>query len=188
MSSIFIRNTPPFGQSILILWLIGQTFVLLTVEITRLSERVHFPFQRVVQTTLRYKELDTFGAYTHFDVGYLMAAVILPPTLFIATMCLLAFADPTASILGIRLGKHRYSWNQKSLEGTIAGGIMAFATMFAFVGPLYSLVGAIGFVIVDIVTPKPISMSDNLAMPIVNVLLFGILSLLQLPCMNYLGL
>jgi dolichol kinase len=187
MNDILVRKSPPFGQSILVLWMVGQTLVLLTIEITRLSKKIHFPFHRVVQLTLRYKELDTFGAHTHFNVGYLLVAVVQPPLMFMATMCLIAFADPMASTIGIRYGKHRFSWNGKSVEGTVAGALAAFITMFVFVGPLYSLIGALGFVIIDLFTPNPLKISDNLAMPIMSVLLFGSLSLLGIPCMNYFG-
>jgi dolichol kinase len=188
ISDILLYKSPPFGQTILMLWMFGQTFVLMTIEITRLSKKIHYPFQRVVQLTLRYKELDTFAAHTHFNVGYLLVALVQPPLMFLATMCLIAFADPFASTIGIRYGKRRFKWNGKSLEGTIAGAVAAFVTMLLFVGPLYSLIGALGFVLVDLFTPKPFEVSDNLTMPVMNVILFGVLSLLGIPCLNYLGI
>jgi len=113
--------------------------------------------------------------------------MILPPTLFLATLCLITFADPMASTIGIRFGKHRYSWNRKSIEGTIAGFLSALISMVFFVGWIYAFVGALCFLVLDLFTPEPIKMSDNLGMPIMTTIVFTILSVIGIPAMNFLG-
>jgi dolichol kinase len=187
IQDLFAVKENSLGYLIIFLWMFGQSIVLLTLEITRLSDNVQFPFQKQIQATLRFKEIDTFASYTHFTIGYLFAAMVLPPTLFLATLCLITFADPMASTIGINFGKHRYSWNKKSVEGTIAGFLAALLSMVFFVGWVYAICGAICFMLLDLFTPEPIKMSDNLAMPIMTTLLFIVLSILGIPAMNFLG-
>jgi dolichol kinase len=105
----------------------------------------------------------------------------------LASMCLITFADPASSTIGIKFGKHRFSWNKKSLEGVIAGTAAAFATMYVFVGLVYAILGALGFAFIDLITPKPVQISDNMAMPLICTTLFVVLSLIGIPAQNYLG-
>ncbi|WP_371804023.1 hypothetical protein [Candidatus Lokiarchaeum ossiferum] len=183
----FIRHSIPLGQTILIMVMYGMVMVLLVVEITRLSNFLHCVFHKETQKKLLYKEIDTFASYSHFAVGYLASAMVLPPMLFLAGLCLAAFADPAASMIGMKFGKKRYSWNQKSLEGTLGGSLAAFLTMSVFVGPIYSIIGAIVFAVLDLVTPKPVKVSDNLLMPICITFVFAMLSLLNIPSINVFG-
>ncbi len=185
---IFVRHSLPLAQTLTFLFMYGAMLVLLVIDITRLSHNIHFIMQKESQSIMRYKELDTLGAYTHFAVSYLFASMILPPMLFLASLCLASFADPTASIVGIKFGKKRYSWNSKSLEGTIAGSIMAFITMFWFVGGIYALAGALLFALVDVITPKPIELSDNLVMPVLITIVYVVLSLCGIPSNSFIVL
>jgi dolichol kinase len=187
LEGVFVYQSIPIGQSFMILWMYGTLVFLMMFDITRLSKHVHFLLHREIQATLRYKEIDTFAAFTHFAVGYIFAAIILPPLIFLGTMCLITFADPAASIIGMRWGKRKFAYNNKSLEGLIAGMVACFVSMFAFVGFVYSLAGAILFGVIDMITPKPIKASDNIVMPIMCTLLFVVLSLLNIPCTNYFG-
>ncbi len=182
IDNIFIRKTPPMGQSAIIIFMYGMVVFMFTIEITRLSGHVFFLFQKKVESIMREKEKNTFGSYTHFATGFLIAAWILPPFPFLAAMCLGSFADPIASIIGMKFGHKKYSWNGKSIKGTIAGIITAFISMFFFVGWIYALIGSIVvFAISDIITPKPLEISDNILMPIMISLIFILLTALGIP-------
>ncbi|MHA1474142.1 MAG: diacylglycerol/polyprenol kinase family protein [Promethearchaeota archaeon] len=181
IDNIFIRKTPPMGQSTIIIFMYGMVIFMFTIELTRLSGHVFFLFQKKVQSIMREKEKNTFGSYTHFATGFLFAAWILPPFPFLAAMCLGSFADPIASIIGMKFGRKRYSWNGKSIEGTIAGMVMAFGTMIIFVGWIYALIGSVVFAIIDIITPRPLEVSDNILMPIIISIIFVLLSALGIP-------
>ena len=181
IDNIFIRKTPPMGQSTIIIFMYGMVIFMFTIELTRLYGSMFYLFQKKVQSIMLEKELNTFGSYTHFATGFLIAAWILPPFPFLAAMCLGSFADPIASIIGMKFGHKRYSWNGKSIEGTIAGMIMAFGTMIFFVGWIYALIGSIVFAISDIITPKPLEISDNILMPIMISLIFVFLTALGIP-------
>ena len=181
IDNIFIRKTPPMGQSIIVIFMYGMVVFMFTIELTRLYGPVFFLFQKKVQSIMRKKELNTFGSYTHFATGFLIAAWILPPLPFLAAMCLGSFADPIASIIGMKFGHKRYSWNGKSIEGTIAGMVMAFGTMIVLVGWIYALIGSVVFAIIDIITPKPLEVSDNILMPIIITLIFVLLTVFGIP-------
>ena len=189
----FIRNVFTgegfvMSRSTLVLMFYGMSIVFLTVEFSRLSTRFHFLFQKSAQRNLRHKEVDTFASYTHMVAGYTFAAIMLPSLLFIATLSILCFADAAASIFGIRFGKHKIEHNGKSWEGTFAGFIFALFPVMIFAGPVYALVAAIGFAVTDVYTPKPITASDNILIPVVTSVLFIILSLLGIPSCNMLGI
>ena len=181
IDNIFIRKTPPMGQSMVVIFMYGMVEFMFTIELTRLSGGIFFLFQKKVQSIMREKELNTFGSYTHFATGFLIVSWILPPFPFLAVMCIGSFADPTANIIGMKFGRKRYSWNGKSIEGTIAGSVVAFGTMIFFVGWVYALIGAVVFAISDIITPKPLEVSDNLLMPIIITPIFVLLTALGLP-------
>ncbi|MHA1818893.1 MAG: hypothetical protein ACTSU2_06825 [Promethearchaeota archaeon] len=185
-----IFNLTPFSASrgILVLACSVASMVLLTIEITRLSNKHHFPFHKTVQRNLRYSEIDSFASYTHFILGYSFAAVMLPSLLFVAVLSIISFGDAAASIIGMRFGKHHYKHNNKSVEGSIGGFIFTFIPVWIFAGPIYALVAAVGFTIIDIYTPKPIKASDNILTPMVITILFIILSLMNVPAMNLLGI
>ena len=65
---------------------------------------------------------------------------------------------------------------------------MAFITMFWFVGGIYALAGALLFALVDIFTPKPIELSDNLVMPVLITIVFVVLSLCGIPSNSFIVL
>ncbi len=184
---VFIQHSIPLGQTILILVMFGVVITLLLIEITRLSNFFFSIFHKETNKTLLYKELDTFASYSHFAVGYFACAIILPPMLFLAALSLVAFADPAASIIGIRFGKKKYHWNEKSLEGTLAGSIITLIAMLPFVGVIYSLIGVVVFISIDLFTPKPIKISDNLLFSIIIIFVFAILSLLNIQAYNIFG-
>ncbi|MHA1886428.1 MAG: hypothetical protein ACTSX0_00220 [Promethearchaeota archaeon] len=183
---IFLRQSLPLAQTLTILFMYGAMIVLLFNDLSRLSHNLQFIFHKESQKIMRYKELDTLASYTHFAIAYLTASLILPPMLFLASLCLGSFADPIASFIGMKFGKIKYKWNSKSLEGTIAGVIMAFVSMIWFVGPIYAAIGAFCFALTDLFTPKPIELSDNLLMPIVITIFFIILAICGISPIHYL--
>lgn len=188
LNLIFMRQSMPLAQTLTFLFMYGAMIVLLFNDLSRLSNNFHFIFHKESQKIMRYKELDTLASYTHFAVSYLFASIILPPLLFFASLCLGSFADPMASLIGMKFGKRRYKWISKTLEGTVAGAITAFITTIWFVGPVYAAVASFCFIITDLFTPTPIKLSDNLLMPIFITIFYIILALCGIPSVNYLSL
>lgn len=181
VAGVFRYESLPMGRAVVIFYFYVLSCVFLFVELTRLSAKVHFPLHKTIQKTLRYKELDGIASYTHFAVGFCFAALVLPPLLFLAALSLVSFADAAASTVGIKYGKRRYAWNGKSLEGSLAGFACAFVPVLFLGGWVHALVAAAIFVGVDLATPEPIALSDNLLIPITVTLAFAALSLAGVP-------
>ena len=180
----------PVVGGIIVCIFYGTIVVMLTIETTRLSHHVHFPFHQSIQRTLRQEELNTFATYTHMGVGFFFLSIFVPPNAFLASFSLFAIGDMMASFIGIRFGKHRYSWCDKSVEGTLAGFLSSFLISALFVGWSWGFALGVLFVILDLITPSILKASDNLLIPVCSVILFFILSQLQIlaafPIFHYL--
>ncbi|GAB4329441.1 MAG: hypothetical protein Kow0069_36920 [Promethearchaeota archaeon] len=171
----------PMSQAVVVLYFYALALVFLFVELTRVSERVHFPLHHAVQKSLREKELDSPASYTTFAVGFCVASLLLPASQFLAALALMCFADAAASTVGMRWGKCRYGWNKKSLEGTLAGCVVGFLAALPLVGLVHALVAAGVFFVVDLATPRPVPASDNLLLPLGTAVAFVALGALGVP-------
>ena len=181
LANIFKLEAFATSRAIIVLAAVGASVVLLSIEITRLSDKYHFPFHKTVQRNLRTNELDCFASYTHFMVGYTFAAIMLPSILWLATLSIIAFGDAAASTIGMKFGKHKISHNGKSWEGVVAGFVCTLIPVYLLVGPFYAITAAISFALIDIFTPKPIKASDNILVPVVITVIFIIIGLLGVP-------
>ncbi|MFX1324504.1 MAG: hypothetical protein ACFE8N_06080, partial [Promethearchaeota archaeon] len=136
-------------------------------EFTRKSKKLSFPFTFFTKIYLSDKEHENYGTYLFFSIGQMFAAFISPPMIFFAILGISSISDLMASQIGIRFGKKHIGWNKKKTwEGTAAGAITTFIVCFLFVGINWSLIFTIAFLVFDIITNKPINLSDNLLIPI----------------------
>ncbi|MCK4285005.1 MAG: hypothetical protein KAX18_02330 [Candidatus Lokiarchaeota archaeon] len=140
---------------------------ILANEFTRKSKYISFPFNVFTKFYLSEKEQDNYGSYLFFAIGQMFAAFISPPMILFAILGISSISDLITSQIGIRYGKIRISWNKKKTwEGTIAGTLSTFLICLFFIGILWSLIFSIVYLILDIITNKPIKISDNLLIPI----------------------
>ena len=75
-------------------------------------------------------------------------------------------SDAAAALIGRKYGKHKVkvrSKDIKSVEGFLAGTIVAYLIGLILVGPVYAIIGAVIFFITDYF---PIYTADNLLNPI----------------------
>ncbi|MFX1500919.1 MAG: hypothetical protein ACFFDH_08145 [Promethearchaeota archaeon] len=153
-------------------YLIFITFYILSLfmlanEFTRKSRFISFPFNFFSKVYLSKEEQENFGTYLYFTIGHMFAAFICPPMVFLAILGISSIGDLMTSQIGIRIGIKHISWNQdKTWEGTLAGTITTFIISFFFIGLFWSLIFCIIFFGFDILTNKPIKVSDNLLIPI----------------------
>ncbi len=85
---------------------------------------------------------------------------------FFAGILIACLADATAAIIGKRYGKHKIILRNeevKSVEGFVAGVVVAYIIGFMFVGPVYALIGALIFFLTDYL---PAVTADNILNPI----------------------
>jgi len=185
----YLSGTHPYSvaQGIIIVIFFGFSWGTLATDSTRISDTLQFPFQKSIQLRLRVKELDSYASYVYFFVGFLFAALFLPPMLLLGCFALFTFGDTIASSVGMRYGKHKIPFNMpKSWEGTLGGFVASFLAGILFVGLMWGLAGAVLFVIIDILTPKLVPISDNILVPMAIPALYWALVLAGIPATCYL--
>jgi len=147
--------------------------VMIANEFTRKSKHLAFPLNLIPNLIISEQEKRSYGTYLYFCIGNMFAAFICPPMVFFAILGMSSIGDLMTSQIGIRYGKHHISWNRdKTWEGSLAGVITSFIICFIFIGPLYSVILTGVFLIVDIITNKPLKSTDNLLIPIGTAITF----------------
>jgi len=147
--------------------------VMIANEFTRKSKHLAFPLNSLPNLIISEQEKRSYGTYLYFCIGNMFAAFICPPMVFFAILGMSSIGDLMTSQIGIRYGKHHISWNRdKTWEGSLAGVITSFIICFIFIGPLYSVILTGVFLIVDIITNKPLKSTDNLLIPIGTAITF----------------
>ncbi|MHA1107132.1 MAG: hypothetical protein ACTSPN_15675 [Promethearchaeota archaeon] len=149
------------------------TLFMLAMEYTRKTRYLTFPFNFICSIYLCDEEEVGYGAYLYFTLGQMFASFLCPPMVYFAILGMSSIADLMASQIGIRYGKRKIKINgSKSWEGTIAGCIICFVICFFFTGMLWALIFTSVFFIIDVLTKKPVNVSDNLLIPICCALIY----------------
>lgn len=101
----------------------------------------------------------------------LLVVAFLPLRSSLGALLVLSFADPSAALVGIRYGRHKWSHNPpKSLEGSIAMASVTFFVLLPFASLLPSLLVAISVALFE---SMPLAMSDNLVIPLLTGMLLS---------------
>jgi len=128
-------------------------------------------FNFLTRSMLRNKEKNAAGPQiyiiTGFIFSYMLFMVNLLHILAVFSGILIAcLSDAAAALIGRKYGKHKVkvrSKDLKSVEGFLAGMVVAYLIGLILVGPIYAIVGAVIFFITDYF---PIYTADNLLNPI----------------------
>ena len=121
---------------------------------------------------LRDKEKNAVGAHIYLVTGlifsYMLYLVNLVHILvFITGMLIACFSDALAALIGRRCGKKKVKCiggDIKTVEGFLAGTGSAFLIGLYFIGPIYGLIAAVVFFLLDYF---PTKIADNILNPIV---------------------
>jgi dolichol kinase len=104
---------------------------------------------------------------TGFVFSYMLYMVgIMHIYVFFAGILIACFSDAAAALIGRKYGKHKIilrSKDTKSVEGFIAGVVVAYIIGLIFVGPIYAIIGAVIFFLTDYF---PAVTADNILNPI----------------------
>lgn len=178
MYDLDIRWPYQLETAMIIFFMIALPFAIIA-EYFRLNPRLGVPFQLLFVKSLRPHEQHNAADYYFFTFGIFLSAVFLPVAAVFGTLCLMCFGDTFASLVGKRIDKekkHPIRWeNEKCWEGSIAGFIFTFITSIFFVGWFVATILGIIFLLIDIVTPNRIKISDNFLYPIISVLVLFII-------------
>lgn len=152
--------------------LIGAMIFMIFSELIRvLCGPEYSIFNMLTKAVLRKKEYNAVGPQIYLITGsifvYILYLLELLPAAIIFTAILVAcFSDAIAALVGRRFGRHKVECiggDIKSIEGFIAGTTLSYLIGLIFVGPLYALIGAVIFLILDYF---PIIIADNILNPI----------------------
>lgn len=171
---------PMMQLSLITLFMIALPFVVI-VERFRLDPKREIPFHILFVKSLRPDERHNAAHYYFFTFGIFLSAAFLPTAYVFGILCILCFGDTFAGLVGKRCaGKFlgNIPWeSEKCWEGSIAGFIATFLTSVFFVGWWIGLILAIIFIVIDIITPYTLKVSDNFAYPLLSI---GILAIILL--------
>jgi dolichol kinase len=155
------------------------TLFMLAMEFTRKTKYLTFPFNFICSIYLCDDEEEGYGAYLYFTLGQMFASFLCPPMVYFAILGMSSIADLMTSQIGIRYGKNKIKINKsKTWEGTFAGCITCFIICFFFLGTLWAVIFTLVFFIIDVLTKKPINISDNLLIPISCALIYVLIRFL----------
>ncbi len=161
--------------SVIYLTMMGLIGALILAIISDLIRIIWSPeyslFNFLSKPMLRNKEKNAAGPHIYLITGmifsYMLYMVGLVHILAFFTGALIAcLSDAAAALIGRRYGKHKVivrNKDTKSIEGFLAGSIVAYIIGLIFVGPVYAILGVIIFFITDYF---PIYTADNLLNPI----------------------
>jgi dolichol kinase len=158
-------------------WLLFVPFDFLRQRSAAINEWAIHAFKSI----MRQNEVKRLAGTTYLLTGVLLIDIIFPRPVVSLTLLFLAFADPIASLVGIKYGKDKI-FGQKSIQGFIAAffvcvGITFFYFLFfssmtgrlIVVSLLAGLVGACSELI-------PIGkLDDNLTLPVLSAVGLSIL-------------
>ena len=124
------------------------------------SQAANKRFFRFFSALASPREARKVASSTWFLLGALTVLVVTPDGLFAPAMLVLAFADPSASVVGRLWGRHKLG--KGSWEGTTAFFLVATAVLVPFAGLQAALIAAAAVAILEVM---PIGIDDNLTVP-----------------------
>jgi len=153
--------------------LIGSLVFAIVSDIIRIVWGPEYSiFNFLTKSMLRNKEKNAAGPQIYIITGFIfsymlyMAKIIPDIRIFFAGILIACLSDASAALIGRRYGKHKITLRNndvKSIEGFIAGVVVAYAIGFVFIGPIYAIMGALIFFLTDYL---PSLTADNILNPI----------------------
>lgn len=102
-------------------------------------------------------------------VGALLTLQLFPRDIALASLSILAFADPLSHLVGRILGRTKHFLdNKKNIEGHIAGALISSLIAMFFVSPLLAFAGSLAAMLFEsiIIEIQKIKLDDNLIIPL----------------------
>jgi len=132
-------------------------------------------FCRLAAPLMRDTELNAPTGFAFYALGVGLALIFFQRDVAILACCYLVFADPVASLVGVKIGKTKI-WNGRSLEGTFAFFTIALLINYYFYHmdlfqdvknfALFSIITAISAAFSEVVCHGKY-LDDNMVIPLV---------------------
>jgi len=128
-------------------------------------------FNFLTKSMLRNKEKNAMGPQIYIITGFIFSymlymAGLIDILVFFSGVLIACLSDAAAALIGKKYGKHKVTIvnkETKSIEGFLAGVILAYLIGLFLVGPIYAIIGAVVFFITDYF---PRFIADNILNPI----------------------
>ncbi|MFX1278519.1 MAG: hypothetical protein ACFFA3_03830 [Promethearchaeota archaeon] len=165
-------SVPPAVVGLTMMALIGALMFALISDLIRIIWGPEYSvFNFLTKSMLRNKEKNAAGPQIYIITGFIFSymlymAGILHILAVFSGILIACLSDAAAALIGRRYGKHKIkvrSQDTKSVEGFLAGVIVAYLIGLIIIGPVYAIIGAIIFFITDYF---PIYTADNILNPI----------------------
>ena len=144
-------------------WLLFAVVVLLAaLDVARLmAPELNILFFRALPSLASPKEQGAIASSTWYALGALLTWVLFPPQLAVPAILVLAFADPSASVVGRLIGTRRFG--KGSVEGSLVFFLVACVVLWLWVGQPAVIAVAATVALLEIL-PGPID--DNFTVPV----------------------
>lgn len=128
-------------------------------------------FNFITHSMLRPKEINAAGPQIYIMVGFIFSYMLyllgfIDIRVYFAGILIACLSDAAAALIGRCFGRHKVSCpnsSEKTLEGFIAGVVVAYGIGLIFVGPIYAIIGALIFFLTDYF---PTVTADNILNPV----------------------
>jgi dolichol kinase len=165
------------GRETALLVLVPLALVAVALDIGR--QRVpalHAFIRRYFSSIMRPEEQPGLGEPLVFNgavwmcVSAALCAALFPPAVAAAALVMIMIGDGAAAVVGRRFGRTRYPWSPKSVEGSAALALTAFASAVPiavlFPAELSVTACAVGAVVSAVAEALPIPINDNIRVPL----------------------
>jgi dolichol kinase len=168
----YTLNDPQAIIGLTMMALIGALMFALISDLIRIIWGPEYSvFNFLTKSMLRKKERNAAGPQIYIITGFIFSymlymAGILNVLAVFSGILIACLSDAAAALIGRKYGKHKIdvrSKDKKSIEGFLAGTIVAYIIGLILVGPIYAIIGAVIFFITDYF---PKYTADNLLNPI----------------------
>lgn len=96
----------------------------------------------------------------YLTLGVILALFLFPKNIAYASIAIVAIGDPVAAYVGGKFGRKRIG--RKSLEGFMAGSLVAFLATLLVIAPIIGAVGSIAGMLVELAGV----LDDNFTIPV----------------------
>ncbi len=149
--------------------------------------RINYPeyakkFSIVNHYFLRAEEQLQESAAMPYSIAILLTIITFPKSVAVASIYVLAFADPLSALVGIKYG-HRKIVPHKTVEGSLAFCIAAFASIYFVFASIPEItfaqlwiVALFSSVCCALFEMAPIRLDDNLTIPLFTAFILSLIS------------
>ena len=157
------------GITVAALFIIAISALYCISEYLRLKGR-NFPVLTTItslamRTSYNGEVSDRFvKAPLYFACGIFVSLLLFPAPFNYIAIAVVTLGDGTAAIVGRLYGRTRIPYLHKTVEGTLAGLVCAFAGSLLFVSPMIALIAASVGMLVELLSWR---INDNLTVPLI---------------------